>query len=104
VPSYLQLQLKVGRLHQACTFIEAHSPLPYPFLADPNSPVRHAKPPPLLQGKKLSDASRDEVKALIPTMLNCYLIQLLETGLLHAVSWADLGAWACGACRGGAGC
>ncbi|CAG9463928.1 unnamed protein product [Pedinophyceae sp. YPF-701] len=35
-------------------------------------------------GEKLSESDAGDVKALATTMLNCYLIQLLETGFLHA--------------------
>lgn len=35
-------------------------------------------------GEKLSDSSSNDVLALCDTILNCYLIQLLETGFLHA--------------------
>jgi len=35
-------------------------------------------------GEKLSESKAEDVKALVTTMLNCYLIQLLETGFLHA--------------------
>ncbi|GFH09697.1 eyespot assembly protein, ABC1 kinase family [Haematococcus lacustris] len=37
-----------------------------------------------LQGERLADSTASDVKALCSTLLNCYLIQLLETGLLHA--------------------
>ncbi|KAG1666030.1 hypothetical protein FOA52_006904 [Chlamydomonas sp. UWO 241] len=36
-----------------------------------------------IDGEKLGDAPPGEVRALCSTLLNCYLIQLLETGLLH---------------------
>lgn len=39
-----------------------------------------------VHGERLADSKADDVKALVTTMLNCYLIQLLETGFLHAVS------------------
>ncbi|KAJ9524189.1 hypothetical protein QJQ45_004999 [Haematococcus lacustris] len=36
------------------------------------------------KGERLADSTASDVKALCSTLLNCYLIQLLETGLLHA--------------------
>jgi aarF domain-containing kinase len=36
------------------------------------------------QGERLGDSKAEDVRALCSTLLNCYLIQLLETGLLHA--------------------
>ena len=45
-------------------------------------------PPPfsfvLCPGVKLSETHTDDVLSLCDTILNCYLIQLLETGFLHA--------------------
>jgi aarF domain-containing kinase len=35
-------------------------------------------------GEKLSDSRASDVRELCTTLLNAYLIQLLETGLLHA--------------------
>lgn len=35
-------------------------------------------------GEKLSETSAPDVRALCTTLLNAYLIQLLDTGLLHA--------------------
>lgn len=35
-------------------------------------------------GERLGDSKTEDVRALCSTLLNCYLIQLLETGLLHA--------------------
>jgi len=35
-------------------------------------------------GEKLSESTAADVRQLCSTLLNCYLIQLLETGLLHA--------------------
>lgn len=35
-------------------------------------------------GEKLSNCKGEDVLSLCDTLLNCYLIQLLETGLLHA--------------------
>lgn len=35
-------------------------------------------------GEKLSDSRAGDVRELCNTLLNCYLIQLLETGFLHA--------------------
>ncbi|EIE22124.1 ABC1-domain-containing protein [Coccomyxa subellipsoidea C-169] len=37
-----------------------------------------------VQGEKLSESTAADVRELCSTLLNCYLIQLLETGLLHA--------------------
>lgn len=37
-----------------------------------------------ITGEKLSESSADDVLALCDTILNAYLIQLLETGFLHA--------------------
>ncbi len=37
-----------------------------------------------VQGQRLAESSAEDVRALCSTLLNCYLIQLLETGLLHA--------------------
>jgi predicted unusual protein kinase regulating ubiquinone biosynthesis (AarF/ABC1/UbiB family) len=37
-----------------------------------------------IDGDKLADSKTSDIKALCSTLLNCYLIQLLETGLLHA--------------------
>eukprot|EP00798_Chlamydomonas_sp_ICE-L_P022750 gene22750-29917_t len=37
-----------------------------------------------IEAERLSDANPEDVKAMCSTLLNCYLIQLLETGLLHA--------------------
>ncbi|KAK9801392.1 hypothetical protein WJX73_005895 [Symbiochloris irregularis] len=37
-----------------------------------------------VQGEKLSESDAGDVRALCNTLLNCYLIQLLETGFLHA--------------------
>lgn len=37
-----------------------------------------------VRGEKLSESRAEDVKSLVTTMLNCYLIQLLETGFLHA--------------------
>ncbi|CAI5981175.1 unnamed protein product [Closterium sp. NIES-64] len=37
-----------------------------------------------VQGEKLSDAETADVSSLVTLALNCYLIQLLETGFLHA--------------------
>ena len=38
----------------------------------------------LRAGEKLSESTATDVRALCNTLLNCYLIQLLETGFLHA--------------------
>ena len=35
-------------------------------------------------GEKLSESTASDVRELCTTLLNCYLIQLLETGFLHA--------------------
>lgn len=35
-------------------------------------------------GEKLSESNASDVRELCNTLLNCYLIQLLETGFLHA--------------------
>ncbi len=35
-------------------------------------------------GEKLSVSNASDVRGLCTTLLNCYLIQLLETGFLHA--------------------
>ncbi|KAG2454550.1 hypothetical protein HYH02_000395 [Chlamydomonas schloesseri] len=37
-----------------------------------------------VEGEKLNHSKAEDVRALCSTLLNCYLIQLLETGLLHA--------------------
>lgn len=37
-----------------------------------------------IEGERLADSKSEDVRALCGTLLNCYLIQLLETGLLHA--------------------
>mmetsp|Transcript_16307 Transcript_16307/g.35263 ORF Transcript_16307/g.35263 Transcript_16307/m.35263 type:complete len:1034 (+) Transcript_16307:166-3267(+) len=37
-----------------------------------------------IEGERLGDSKAEDVRALCSTLLNCYLIQLLETGLLHA--------------------
>jgi len=37
-----------------------------------------------VDGERLSESSADDTRALCSTLLNCYLIQLLETGWLHA--------------------
>ncbi|KAA6425975.1 MAG: eyespot assembly ABC1 kinase family [Trebouxia sp. A1-2] len=37
-----------------------------------------------IQGEKLSESTAGDVRELCTTLLNCYLIQLLETGFLHA--------------------
>eukprot|EP00898_Chlorokybus_atmophyticus_P000394 jgi/Chlat1/1355/Chrsp119S01778 len=37
-----------------------------------------------VDGEKLSESNASDVAPLVTTMLNCYLIQLLETGFLHA--------------------
>ncbi|GFR50186.1 hypothetical protein Agub_g12356 [Astrephomene gubernaculifera] len=37
-----------------------------------------------VEGEKLNQSKAEDVRALCSTLLNCYLIQLLETGLLHA--------------------
>lgn len=37
-----------------------------------------------IEGEKLSESHADDVKQLCTTLLNAYLIQLLDTGLLHA--------------------
>lgn len=37
-----------------------------------------------MQGERLGNSKSEDVLALCSTILNCYLIQLLETGLLHA--------------------
>ncbi|MEW5303771.1 MAG: hypothetical protein WDW36_006430 [Sanguina aurantia] len=37
-----------------------------------------------VEGEKLSESNADDVRELCNTLLNCYLIQLLDTGLLHA--------------------
>ncbi|KAK9866008.1 hypothetical protein WJX84_009124 [Apatococcus fuscideae] len=37
-----------------------------------------------VQGEKLSQSNAGDVRELCTTLLNCYLIQLLETGFLHA--------------------
>lgn len=38
----------------------------------------------LITGEKLSESTASDVRELCNTLLNCYLIQLLETGFLHA--------------------
>jgi len=35
-------------------------------------------------GEKLGESNAADVRELCSTLLNCYLIQLLDTGLLHA--------------------
>ena len=37
-----------------------------------------------IEGEKLSESNADDVRELCTTLLNAYLIQLLDTGLLHA--------------------
>lgn len=37
-----------------------------------------------VEGEKLSESRAVDVGPLVTTMLNCYLIQLLESGFLHA--------------------
>ena len=37
-----------------------------------------------IEGEKLSESNAQDVKELCTTLLNAYLIQLLDTGLLHA--------------------
>ena len=37
-----------------------------------------------IDGEKLSESRAEDVKELCTTLLNAYLIQLLDTGLLHA--------------------
>jgi aarF domain-containing kinase len=37
-----------------------------------------------MEGEKLSESRAEDVKELCTTLLNAYLIQLLDTGLLHA--------------------
>jgi aarF domain-containing kinase len=37
-----------------------------------------------VEGEKLSESTAADVKQLCTILLNCYLIQLLETGFLHA--------------------
>lgn len=37
-----------------------------------------------IDGEKLSESNAEDVKELCTTLLNAYLIQLLDTGLLHA--------------------
>ena len=37
-----------------------------------------------IQGEKLSESNASDVRQLCTTLLNAYLIQLLDTGLLHA--------------------
>lgn len=37
-----------------------------------------------VEGEKLNHSKAEDVRALCSMLLNCYLIQLLETGLLHA--------------------
>ena len=37
-----------------------------------------------VEGEKLSESTASNVKQLCTILLNCYLIQLLETGFLHA--------------------
>lgn len=37
-----------------------------------------------VEGEKLSESEEQDVTKLVSTSLNCYLIQLLETGFLHA--------------------
>ena len=37
-----------------------------------------------VEGEELSESSAADVRRLCTILLNCYLIQLLETGLLHA--------------------
>lgn len=37
-----------------------------------------------IEGEKLSESGESDVKELCTTLLNAYLIQLLDTGLLHA--------------------
>ena len=44
----------------------------------------------MLAGVKLSESNAADVRKLCTTLLNCYLIQLLETGNLHADPYDSL--------------
>jgi len=37
-----------------------------------------------VDGERLVESTADDVRALCDTLLNCYLVQLLDTGILHA--------------------
>jgi hypothetical protein len=50
-----------------------------------------------IEGEKLSESNADDVRQLCTTLLNAYLIQLLDTGLLHAGACA-VGRCCCCAC------
>ena len=70
-----------------------------------------------IDGERLSDSSASDVRQLCDTLLSAYLIQLLETGLLHAdphpgnlmrttdgrIAILDHGGWGVGALQGCAG-
>jgi hypothetical protein len=44
-----------------------------------------------VDGEKLSESNAGDVRTLCSTLLNAYLIQLLETGFLHAGAWESVG-------------
>jgi hypothetical protein len=46
-----------------------------------------------VEGEKLSESQAADVGPLVTTMLNCYLIQLLESGFLHAGKVPFLRPW-----------
>ena len=46
--------------------------------------------PALCAGEKLGESNAADVRELCSTLLNCYLIQLLETGMLHADPYASI--------------
>jgi hypothetical protein len=66
---------------------------PLPARSRPRPPTRHTPPhpnPPQLPtapGEKLSESNASDVRTLCSTLLNAYLIQLLDTGFLHAGGW-----------------
>lgn len=45
-----------------------------------------------VEGEKLSESNADDVRELCNTLLNCYLIQLLDTGACEIGSWFRHGA------------
>jgi len=48
------------------------------------TPLQPPSPNHPAPGEKLSESNASDVRQLCSTLLNAYLIQLLETGLLHA--------------------
>jgi aarF domain-containing kinase len=44
-----------------------------------------------VDGEKLSESRAADVRTLCTTLLNAYLIQLMDTGNLHADPWVAAG-------------